>query len=98
MAPVNYNHFDGYSEGPEMLTKYRPGETIPGMNAGGWRDAGDDDLRIKSQADEVSIPTWAYESFGLDYDDRRWTRRTGSQGSINPIASRTFCSRSSTEY
>ena len=35
MAPVNYNHFDGYSEGPEMLTKYRPGETIPGMNAGG---------------------------------------------------------------
>jgi len=56
MAPVNYNHFDGYSEGPEMLTKYRPGETIPGMNAGGWRDAGDDDLRIKSQAERFRSP------------------------------------------
>jgi endoglucanase len=69
MAPVNYNHFDGYLQGPDTLTKYKSGETIPDLNLGGWHDAGDDDLRIESQADEVSILSWAYEAFVLDYDD-----------------------------
>jgi endoglucanase len=69
MAPVNYNHFDGYLQGPDTLTKFKSGETVPGMNVGGWHDAGDDDLRIESQADEVSILASAYEAFGLDYDD-----------------------------
>ena len=69
MAAINYNHFDGYIQGPETLTRFHSGETIPGMNVGGWHDAGDDDLRIESQADEVSILARAYEAFGLDYDD-----------------------------
>ncbi len=69
MASINYNHFDGYLQGPATLTKFTPGETMPGLNVGGWHDAGDDDLRIESQADEVSILAAAYESFGLDYDD-----------------------------
>lgn len=69
MAPVSYNHFDGYLQGPDTLTKFKSGETVPGMNVGGWHDAGDDDLRIESQADEVSILASAYETFGLDYDD-----------------------------
>jgi len=69
MAPINYNHFDGYLQGPETFTKFKPGETIPGLNVGGWHDAGDDDFRIESQADEVSILASAYEAFHLDYDD-----------------------------
>src|SRR5437868_6976195 len=69
MAATSYNHFDGYLQGPDTLTKFKSGETDSGMNVGGWHDAGDDDLRIESQADEVSILAWAYESFGLDYDD-----------------------------
>ena len=69
MAPTSYNHFDGYEQGPSTLTKYAPGETVPGLNAGGWHDAGDGDLRIESQADEVSILAGAYETFHLDYDD-----------------------------
>jgi endoglucanase len=69
MAPLNYNHFDGYRQGPDTFTKFKPGETIPGLNVGGWHDAGDDDLRIESQADEVSILASAYEVFHLDYDD-----------------------------
>ena len=69
MAPVNYNHFDGYHQGPSTLSRTRPGETVPGLNAGGWHDAGDDDLRIESQADEVSILGSAYEAFDLKYDD-----------------------------
>jgi endoglucanase len=69
MAPTNHNHFDGYDQGPSTLTKYQSGETIPGLNVGGWHDAGDDDFRIESQADEVTILASAYESFHLDYDD-----------------------------
>jgi endoglucanase len=69
MAPLNHNHFDGYNQGPSTLSHYQPGQTVPGLNVGGWHDAGDDDLRIESQADEVSILASAYEAFGLDYDD-----------------------------
>jgi len=69
MAPVNYDHFDGYLQGPSTLTKFKSGETVPGLNVGGWHDAGDDDLRIESQADEVAILAAAYEAFGLTYDD-----------------------------
>jgi len=79
MSKTNYNHFDGYEQGPSTLTKYQPGETVPGMDRGGWHDAGDFDLRIESQADEVSILASAYESFHLDYDDTtidEQTRRT----------------------
>ena len=69
MAPINHNHFDGYIQGPDTLTKYKSGETIPGLNVGGWHDAGDDDFRIESQADEVAILASAYELFHLNYDD-----------------------------
>jgi endoglucanase len=69
MADTNYNHFDGYVQGPSTLSTARSGETVPGLNAGGWHDAGDDDLRIESQADEVSILGSAYEAFKLNYDD-----------------------------
>jgi hypothetical protein len=68
MAPVGYNHFDGYLQGPSTLTRFQPGETVPGLDAGGWHDAGDDDLRIESQADEVWILAATYETFHLDYD------------------------------
>jgi endoglucanase len=69
MSLTNHNHFDGYQQGPSTLTKYEPGETVPDLNRGGWHDAGDFDLRIESQADEVSILASAYETFQLDYDD-----------------------------
>ena len=69
MAPTSYNHFDGYSQGPSTLTKFKSGETVPGLNAGGWHDAGDDDLRVESQANEVAILAAAYEAFDLQYDD-----------------------------
>jgi len=69
MAPTDYNHFDGYRQGPSTLTGFKPGETVPGLNIGGWHDAGDDDLRIESQADEVFILASAYELFHVTYDD-----------------------------
>lgn len=68
MAPVNWNHFDGYAQGPSTLTKYAGGEHVPGLNVGGWHDAGDFDLRVESQAGEAYILSLAYECFGVDYD------------------------------
>jgi len=69
MAPVNHNHFDGYMQGASTLTKFQSGDAVPGLNAGGWHDAGDYDLRVESQADEVAILGLAYEAFGIKYDE-----------------------------
>jgi len=68
MAPINYNHFDGYIQGSSTLTKYKSGEHVPGLNIGGWHDAGDYDLRIESQAETVYRLSQAYEFFKNDYD------------------------------
>jgi hypothetical protein len=68
MAPVNHNHFDGYVQGPSTLTKFNPGDAVPGLNVGGWHDAGDFDLRVESQSGEFYTLTLAYEAFGVDYD------------------------------
>ncbi|MDO4618643.1 MAG: glycoside hydrolase family 9 protein [Clostridia bacterium] len=68
MAPTNFNHFDSYVQGPSTLCKYKPGDKVPGLNRGGWHDAGDFDLRIESQATETYILSLAYENFGIYYD------------------------------
>ncbi|HLP09109.1 MAG TPA: glycoside hydrolase family 9 protein, partial [Opitutaceae bacterium] len=68
MAPVDFTLFDGYAQGPSTLCKFQPGEPVPGLNRGGWHDAGDDDLRIESQIMTVYGLALAYENFKLDYD------------------------------
>lgn len=68
MAPINRGYFDGYRQGPSTLTKYKSGEHVPGLNAGGWHDAGDFDLRVESQSGECYILALAYEAFGVTYD------------------------------
>jgi len=68
MAPVNYNHIDGYAQGPSTLCAYEPGDCVPGLNVGGWHDAGDFDLRVESQAGESYILSLAYEAFDVQYD------------------------------
>jgi hypothetical protein len=68
MARTDFNHIDGYVQGPSTLTKFKPGDKVPGLNIGGWHDAGDFDLRVESQAGETYILTLAYESFKVNYD------------------------------
>ena len=68
MAPTNYNHIDGYVQGPSTLTKYQPGDHVPGLDIGGWHDAGDFDLRIESQSGETYILSAAFEEFKVNYD------------------------------
>lgn len=76
MAPVDSNHFDGYIQGASTLTKYQPGETVPGLNAGAWHDAGDFDLRIESQSETVYGLTLAYETFDVKYDNTTINQHT----------------------
>ena len=66
MAPVG-NHIDGYDQRPG-LSKYLPGEEVPGVNIGGWHDAGDFDLRVESQAGESYILALTYEAFHPEID------------------------------
>lgn len=56
----NQQHFDLYGEGPTTDSPYKPGEHIPGLNIGGWFDAGDFDLRTQTQYSVVQslVATW----------------------------------------
>jgi endoglucanase len=70
MAPLNINHFDGYdnTEETSTLSPFRPLEHVPELNAGGWHDAGDDDLRIETQTRTTMILALTYEEFDIQYD------------------------------
>ena len=76
MAPTDSNHFDGYIQGASTLTKYKSGETVTGLNVGGWHDAGDFDLRVESQAETVYGLALAYETFNVKYDNTTINQQT----------------------
>ena len=67
-APVNHEHFDLYAQGPTTETRFKPGEHIPGLNIGGWYDAGDYDIRTESQYSAVDNLVNIWESFHLTRD------------------------------
>ncbi|MDE2501305.1 MAG: glycoside hydrolase family 9 protein, partial [Alphaproteobacteria bacterium] len=67
MAPPG-DHFDGYAEGPDNFTKYKPLQHVPGLNSGGWHDAGDYDLRVESQMGTVWALSKMVTEFGFSYD------------------------------
>jgi endoglucanase len=67
-APVNHEHFDLYAQGPTTDTRYQPGEHIPGLNIGGWFDAGDYDIRTQTQYATVIELVHAWENFGVSRD------------------------------
>jgi len=68
MAPIDHVHFDGYVQGSSTLTNFNPLDPVPGLNAGGWHDAGDYDLRVESQGGTVYTLSLIYEAFRPDYD------------------------------
>ena len=69
MARTDINHIDGYTQGSSTLCRYRPGDSVPGLNVGGWHDAGDYDLRIESQAGEAYILAMACENLAAYWDE-----------------------------
>jgi len=68
-APVNHDHFDLYAQGPLTDTPYKPGEHIPGLNVGGWYDAGDFDIRTQTIYATVLSMVQTWEAFGLKRDE-----------------------------
>ena len=54
------DHFDLHSQGKSTDTKYKPYELIPGLNVGGFFDAGDFDIETGSNINVVQnfIRTW----------------------------------------
>jgi len=68
-APVNYTHFDGYSMPAVSDSPFAAGEHIPGLNIGGWYDAGDYDIRTETQARVITELTLARETFHIDWDE-----------------------------
>jgi hypothetical protein len=68
-APVNHQHFDGYRMGDSTDTRYKPGERIPGLNIGGWFDAGDYDIRTGSHCGTVLHLVDSWERFGIRRDE-----------------------------
>ncbi|MDR3219921.1 MAG: glycoside hydrolase family 9 protein [Dysgonamonadaceae bacterium] len=68
-APVNHHHFDLYAQGPETGTKYKSLEHIPGLNVGGWYDAGDFDIRTQTNQAVVMDLVRSQEHFNLSRDE-----------------------------
>lgn len=61
-APVNTDHFDMHRQGPTTDTKYKDLELIPGLNVGGFFDAGDFDIETGANIGVVQnfVQTWEY--------------------------------------
>ena len=61
-APPNTDHFDLHGQGPTTDTKYKALELIPGLNIGGFFDAGDFDIETRSNIGVVQnfVQTWEY--------------------------------------
>ncbi len=68
-APVNYTHFDGYAMPAVSDSPFAAGEHIPGLNIGGWYDAGDYDIRTETQARVITDLALARETFHIDWDE-----------------------------
>jgi endoglucanase len=61
-APPNTDHFDLHAQGPTTDTKYKALELIPGLNVGGFFDAGDFDIETGANIFVVQnfVQTWEY--------------------------------------
>lgn len=67
-APTDTLIHDGYRMGSSTDTKYKPLEHIPGLNIGGWFDAGDFDIQTGSHISTVGYLTGIWEDLKLDRD------------------------------
>lgn len=68
-APLNHEHIDLYRQGPTTDTPYKPMEHIPGLNVGGWFDAGDFDIRTQTHYAVVRTLVDTWEQFRPTRDE-----------------------------
>ena len=69
MAPMVGEQFDGWNQATATDGKWKGGDHIPGMNVGGWYDAGDFDLEEPAQLGVIQSLALAYREFDLKYDE-----------------------------
>ncbi len=69
MAPVVGEQFDNWNQATATEGKYKGGDHIPGMNVGGWYDAGDFDIEEPAQLSVIQSLALAYREFNLKYDE-----------------------------
>ena len=62
-APANVRLHDGYFQGDETFTKYKPLEHIPGLAVGGWYDAGDFDIQANSVLNTTQDLAYIWRQF-----------------------------------
>ena len=62
-APPSTDHFDMHRQGPTTDTKYKALELIPGLNVGGFFDAGDFDIETGANIGVVQNFVTAWELF-----------------------------------
>ena len=67
-APINFTMHDGYHQGPETYTKYKPWEHIPNLGVGAWYDAGDFDIQAGTVVGLTHDLVDLWEMFGPDRD------------------------------
>jgi hypothetical protein len=67
-APVNHEHIDLYAQGPSTDDRFSPGQHIPGLNVGGWFDAGDFDIRTETHHAVVQSMVRSWEQYRLNRD------------------------------
>jgi hypothetical protein len=67
-APLNTQWFDGWSMGAESDSPYGEYEHIPGLDVGGWYDAGDFDIQTSRNIGVIQDLAMAFDEFGIEYD------------------------------
>jgi len=68
-VPPNKEHFDLFGQGPDLDSPFQPGEHIPGLNYGGWFDAGDFDIRTQTHYATVMSLVDTWEQFRPERDE-----------------------------
>src|SRR5690606_15420673 len=65
----NKEHFGLFGQGPDLVSPFQPGEHIPGLNYGGWFDAGDFDIRTQTHYATVLSLVETWEQFRPKRDE-----------------------------
>ena len=68
-APPSTDHFDLHGQGPTTDTRFKALELIPGLNVGGYFDAGDFDIETGSNISVVMNLITLWEQFRSERDE-----------------------------
>lgn len=75
-APANIHQFDNFRMGAKTDSPYKAGQHIPGLNIGGWFDAGDYDIEVFSQLRTIQDLALTYTTFHPEWDEMTVNEKT----------------------